>query len=74
MRMVIASFLRLVTHPKIFVQPTPMAEALHFIDAILEATGMEPATLGGEWPILRQLCVDKALVSSTGNYENSRGK
>lgn len=59
--MVIASFLRLVTHPKIFVQPTPMTEALHFIDALLEATGMEPATLGGEWPILRQLCMDKAL-------------
>lgn len=62
--MVITSFLRLVTHPKIFVQPTPMAEALHFIDAILEATGIEPATLGAEWPILRQLCVDKALSNN----------
>src|SRR3546814_20254084 len=62
--MVIASFLRLVTHPKIFVQPTPMPEALHFIDALLEAAGMEPAMLGGEWPILRQLCVDKALSNN----------
>ena len=62
--MVIASFLRLVTHPKIFVQPTPMIDALHFIDALLEATGIEPAMPGGEWPILRQLCVDKALSNN----------
>ncbi len=62
--MVIASFLRLVTHPKIFVHPTPMIEALHFIDALLEASGTEPATLGGEWPVLRQLCVDKALSNN----------
>ncbi len=59
--MVITSFLRLVTHPKIFVQPTPMVDALHFIDALLAASGVEPAMLGGEWPILRQLCMDKAL-------------
>ena len=36
---VVASFLRLVTHPKIFVQPTPMAEALRFIDAMLSMPG-----------------------------------
>jgi toxin-antitoxin system PIN domain toxin len=57
--MVIASFLRLVTHPRIFVHPTPMAEAVHFVDALLEGSG--PASLGGEWPLLRQLCVDKRL-------------
>ena len=62
--MVIASFLRLVTHPRIFVRPTPMAEALNFIDALLEAAGTEPAALGGEWPILHQLCVDKALANN----------
>ncbi len=62
--MVIASFLRLVTHPKIFVHPTPMIEALHFIDALLEASDTEPTTLGGEWPVLRQLCVDKALSNN----------
>ena len=59
--MVIAGFLRLVTHSKVFVHPTPMAEAVRFIDALLEASGAEPARLGGEWPILRQLCVDNRL-------------
>lgn len=62
--MAIASFLRLVTHPKIFVHPTPMADALNFIDALLEAADIEPATLGGEWPILRQLCLDKDLSNN----------
>jgi toxin-antitoxin system PIN domain toxin len=62
--MVIASFLRLVTHPKIFVHPTPMTDALNFIGALLEAADIEPATLGGEWPILRQLCLDKGLSNN----------
>lgn len=59
--MVIASFLRLVTHPKIFVQPTPMADALRFIDALLAACDGTPASLGPEWLILRRLCADKGL-------------
>lgn len=62
--MVIASFLRLVTHPRIFVQPTPMAEALRFVDALLDAPGVEQPELGAEWPALRALCVDKALTAN----------
>lgn len=62
--MVIASFLRLVTHPKIFVHSTPMAEALHFIDALLTCSGIERAELGGEWGRLRQLCAEKSLSAN----------
>lgn len=62
--MVIASFLRLVTHPRVFVQPTPMAEALRFIDALLAAPGVEQPVLGGEWAALRKLCADKALAAN----------
>lgn len=62
--MVIASFLRLVTHPKIFVHPTPMADALRFIDALLASPGVEQAVLGPEWPVLRALCADKALAAN----------
>ncbi|MHB1616992.1 MAG: TA system VapC family ribonuclease toxin [Metallibacterium sp.] len=62
--MVIASFLRLVTHPRIFVQPTPMADALRFIDALLAAPGVQQPNLGGEWPTLRKLCADKALSAN----------
>ncbi|MDR0781690.1 MAG: PIN domain-containing protein [Pseudomonadales bacterium] len=62
--MVIASFLRLVTHPRIFAHPTPLAHALHFIDALLDAPGVQQATLGSEWHRLRQLCMDHALSAN----------
>ncbi len=62
--MVIASFLRLVTHPRIFFHPTPMAEALRFVDALLAAPGVERAELGSEWPVLRALCTDKNLAAN----------
>lgn len=62
--MVIASFLRLVTHPKVFVQPTPMSEALRFIDALLAAPGVQQSNLGGEWQALRKLCADKTFSAN----------
>ena len=62
--MVIASFLRLVTHPRIFVDPTPMGDALRFVDAVLAAPGVERIELGGEWPVLRKLCADQDLAAN----------
>ncbi len=64
MPMVLASFLRLVTSPKIFTMPTPINEAISFVDALLTTTGVHLATIGPEWPLLRTLCVDKQF---TGN-------
>lgn len=61
MPMVLASFLRLVTSAKIFVQPTPIADAIGFVDALLAAAGTHLVPLGPEWPKLRQLCIDKQL-------------
>jgi toxin-antitoxin system PIN domain toxin len=62
--MVIASFLRLVTHPRIFVQPTPVSEAVRFVDALLSAPGVEQPSLAAEWPKFRKLCADKALAAN----------
>jgi uncharacterized protein len=61
MPMVLASVLRLVTSPKIFQAPTPIDDAVGFIDAILAMPGVQLSTLGPEWPKLRQLCLDKQL-------------
>jgi toxin-antitoxin system PIN domain toxin len=61
MPMVIASFLRLVSSPRIFAEPTPIDDAVAFIDALLAAQGVHLASLGAEWPRLRQLCVEKQL-------------
>jgi len=64
MPMVLASFVRLVTSPKIFRQPTPIEEAIAFVDALLASPGVQLAPLGPEWPALRTLCLDKRV---TGN-------
>ena len=59
--MVLASFLRLVTSPKIFQLPTPIEDALAFVDALLDSPDVQLAPLGPEWSKLRQLCIDKQL-------------
>lgn len=64
MPMVVASFLRLVTHSKIFVQITPVDEAVAFIDALLAVPGVEMPALGAEWPMMRQLCITKKLAAN----------
>lgn len=64
MPMVVASFLRLVTNARIFVHPTPVENAVEFLDALLAAPGVEMPALGTEWPILRQLCIEKKLAAN----------
>ena len=61
MPMVLASFLRLVTSPKIFKRPKPIEEAIAFADALLELPHVQLAELGPEWKRLRALCLDKKL-------------
>jgi len=61
MPMVLASFLRLVTSPKIFYEPTPPNDAIAFVDAMLASPGVQLASLGPEWSRLRQLCLDQQL-------------
>ena len=61
MPMALASFLRLVTSPKVFQHATPIEDAVTFVDAILAAPGVHLASLGPEWPKLRQRCLDKQL-------------
>lgn len=62
--MVMASFLRLVTHPKIFVNATPIAEAMRFVDALCGAPGVQQPRIGAEWPHLRKLCLEKAITAN----------
>lgn len=64
MPMVVASFLRLVTNSKIFVRPTPVEDAIGFMDALLAVPGVEMPPLGTEWPMLRQLCIEKKLAAN----------
>jgi toxin-antitoxin system PIN domain toxin len=58
---VLASFVRLVTSPKVFQVATPIEDAVAFVDALLDSPGVQLASLGPEWSKLRQLCLDKQL-------------
>jgi predicted nucleic acid-binding protein len=62
--MVLASMLRVVTSPKIFLQPTPMADAVAFVDAVLASPGVRLGSLGPEWPALRRMCLEKGLAGN----------
>ncbi len=64
MPMVVASFLRLVTSGKIFTVPTPISAAVGFVDALLAFPGVQLASQGPEWPVLRRLCLEKQLVGN----------
>lgn len=64
MPMVVGSFLRLVTNAKIFIYPTPVDNAVKFLDALFAVPGVETPYLGAEWPIMRQLCVEKKLSAN----------
>ena len=59
--MVVASFLGLVTHPKVFVSPTPISAALNFIEVLLAAPGVRLPEIGAEWDRLRDACLTRNL-------------
>lgn len=62
--MVASGFLRLVTHPRVFVEPTPVDAALLFLRTLLDSPGVILLSPGNEWPEFERLC---AQLSLTGN-------
>jgi toxin-antitoxin system PIN domain toxin len=62
--MVLSSFLRLVTHAKVFREPMPAAAAVAFVDSLLGSPGVEVAELGREWPGLRRLVLQHDLTAN----------
>lgn len=58
---VAAGFLRVVTNDRIFSEPTPLNEALAFIDAVLAVAGTEMIPAGREWRHLRRICQEHDL-------------
>ena len=62
--MVAAGFLRLATHPRVFVVPTPTAAAAEFLESLLSIPGVDMQELGREWPTFRQLCCDHDLAAN----------
>lgn len=59
--MVASGFLRLVTHPKVFVNPTPIGDAMVFLRAVLDSKGVVQLLLGNEWEEFERLCIELGL-------------
>lgn len=54
---VLSGVVRIVTHPRVFAQPSPREEALNFCDVLLDHTlsvSVQPGE--GHWAIFRRLC------------------
>jgi len=64
--MVLSSFLRIVTHPKIFKPPTPLPTAIAFVDALRSHPNRVTISPGtSHWSIFRTLC---EKTNAKGNH------
>ena len=64
--LVLAGFIRVVTHPRVFRDPTPLADALSFVRAIRDRPGHVPVVPGARhWSIFLDLC---AQARVRGNF------
>lgn len=62
--MVCVSFVRLVTHARVFTVPATADEALKFVEALLATPGCEMQSLGNEWPAFAALCRGRDLAGN----------
>jgi toxin-antitoxin system PIN domain toxin len=54
---VLSGYLRVVTHPRVFVKPTPLASALNFVESIRTAVNCVVIAPGPRhWGIFADLC------------------
>jgi len=59
--LVLSGFLRVVTHPRIFSKPTPLADALTFANQLREQPNAVAVSAGPRhWDIFRGLCTSSA--------------
>lgn len=57
--LVLSGFVRVVTHPKVFTRPSPLADALEFTEQLRgRPNGVAIAPGRRHWQIFRELCVE----------------
>jgi uncharacterized protein len=62
---VLSSFLRVVTHPRVFTRPSPIRPALDFVKQIREQANCRIIAPGSRhWPLFTELCQS---LSAAGN-------
>ena len=64
--LVLSGFVRVVTHPKIFIKPTPLADALGFVSDLRSRSSVSVIRPGtGQWKIFLELC---RAADARGNF------
>ncbi len=62
---VATGFLRIVTHPRVFEQPSPLDVAIDFIDVLRAAPAVADVVPGPRhWELVRQLCRSTGAVGN----------
>ena len=57
--LVLSGFVRVVTHPRIFTKPSPLADALEFTEQLRSRPNCVPVAPGRRhWDIFRTLCLE----------------
>lgn len=63
--LVLSGFLRVVTHPRIFKEPTPMSAALAFAEELRDRPNSVPISAGPRhWEIFTRLCREHEVKGS----------
>jgi toxin-antitoxin system PIN domain toxin len=62
---VLSGFLRITTHPRVFDPPSPLADAIHFVEALRSRSGcLRILPQEKHWEIFTRLCLESG---ATGN-------
>lgn len=62
---VATGFVRIVTHPRVFAEPTPIETALEFVEVLRGSPATIDVTAGSRhWELFRQLCTETAAVGN----------
>lgn len=58
---IVAGFIRVVTNRRIFFLPSSFHQAIEFVDTLLQSPGVVFQGNGGQWPVLKDLCLGAKL-------------
>lgn len=61
---VVGGFLRLATHPRVFLTPSSAAHAIDFVDWLLENDRVGLHGGASEWPAFRRLMLERKLAAN----------
>jgi toxin-antitoxin system PIN domain toxin len=59
--MVVTGFVRITTHPKIFLEIDPMQDVTDFLDSLMSSAGVQFQAHGAVWPYFRELCLTRQV-------------